>query len=393
LIREVISMESYINSSGFVLAVISSIVAVSFYLQKYKFFRTFGPPIVCIILGIILSNTGLMPHWNDVYGVVFQYAIPLSIAMFMLNVDLKAWKNISKQPLLAVMFAVISVSFVALAVGVLFATKIDDGWKIAGMFVGTYTGGSSNLTAIGTGLGASASTFAAANAADYIVGMPTLILFFAVPGLLAKWKGFEKLWPYKLSEEELASGDEDELFAKKEWSITDIAILFAIGFVVTEIATFVSSGFNPMISSAVRILLITTISIILAQLEPVKKVNGNIDLGMFLAMYFLVIIGLLVNINEFVTSTPLIAIFCGIVIILSLILHITLCRIFKIKYQYVLISIVAAIGDGTSAAMLAGAGNWKSIMSIAIVLGVIGAALGNYVGIGVAYAIKMIVGL
>lgn len=386
-------MESYINSSGFVLAVISLIVAIAFYLQRYKFFKTFGPPIICIILGIILSNSGLMPHWNDVYGVIFQYAIPLSIAMFMLNVDLKAWKHISKQPLLAVFFAVLSVSVVALLVGVVFATKIDEGWKIAGMFVGTYTGGSSNLTAIGTGLGATPSTFAAANAADYIIGMPSLIFFFAVPGILAKWKGFKKIWPYTLSEEELATEDDTELFAKKEWSITDIALLFAIGFVVTEIATFVSSGINPMISSAVRILLITTISIVLAQLEPVKKINGNIDLGMFVAMYFLVIIGLLVDIKEFATSTPLIAIFCGIVIIASLVLHILLCRLFKIKYQYVLISIVAAIGDGTSAAMVAGAGNWKSIMSIAIVLGVMGAALGNYVGIGVAYAIKMIVGM
>jgi uncharacterized membrane protein len=362
-------MESYINSSGFVLAVISLIVAIAFYLLRYKFFKTFGPPIICIILGIILSNSGLMPHWNDVYGVIFQYAIPISIAMFMLNVDLKAWKHISKQPLLAVFFAVLSVSVVALLVGVVFATKIDEGWKIAGMFVGTYTGGSSNLTAIGTGLGATPSTFAAANAADYIIGMPSLIFFFAVPGILAKWKGFKKIWPYTLSEEELATEDDTELFAKKEWSITDIALLFAIGFVVTEIATFVSSGINPMISSAVRILLITTISIVLAQL------------------------GLLVDIKEFATSTPLIAIFCGIVIIASLVLHILLCRLFKIKYQYVLISIVAAIGDGTSAAMVAGAGNWKSIMSIAIVLGVMGAALGNYVGIGVAYAIKMIVGM
>jgi len=386
-------MESYINSSGFVLAVISLIVAVAFYLQRYKFFKTFGPPIICIIIGIFLSNIGIMPHWNDVYGVIFQYAIPLSISMFMLNVDLKAWKSLSKQPLLAVLFAVISVSVVALAVGTLFATKIDEGWKIAGMFVGTYTGGSANLTAIGTGLGATPSTFAAANAADYIIGMPSIIFFFAVPGILAKWKGFKKLWPYTLTEDELDTGDHEELFAKKEWSITDIALLFAIGFVITEIATFVSNGINPMVSGAVRILLITTLSIILGQFNSVKKINGNMDLGMFVAMYFLVIIGLLVDINQFATSTPLIAIFCAIVIICSLIIHILLCRLFKIKYQYVIVSIVAAIGDGTTAAMVAGAGNWKSIMSIAVVLGVMGAAMGNYVGIGIAYAIKMIAGL
>ena len=35
------------------------------------------------------------------------------------------------------------------------------------MFVGTYTGGSSNLTAIAVGLDASKNTIASANAADY----------------------------------------------------------------------------------------------------------------------------------------------------------------------------------------------------------------------------------
>mgnify|MGYP003177996546 CR=1 FL=1 len=37
------------------------------------------------------------------------------------------------------------------------------------MFVGTYTGGSSNLTAIAVGLDASKNTIASANAADYVM--------------------------------------------------------------------------------------------------------------------------------------------------------------------------------------------------------------------------------
>ena len=49
------------------------------------------------------------------------------------------------------------------------------------MFVGTYTGGSSNLTAIAVGLDASKNTIASANAADYVVGIPTLILMFCHP--------------------------------------------------------------------------------------------------------------------------------------------------------------------------------------------------------------------
>ncbi len=385
-------MESLFTSEIQILMVLFGIVAISFLLQKFKFFKTFGPAILCIIMGIILGNLNIMPHWHDVYGVFFEYAIPLSLTMFLLSVNLKEWAHISKQPLLAVVLAAISVAIVSVIAGVIFVPGIPEGWKIAGMFVGTYTGGSGNLTAIGTGLNASPNTFVSANAADYIVGLPSLIFFFALPGILAKSKWFNKVWPYSLTEEELKTSDKNELFTKQEWSITDIAVLFGIAFIVTYVASTLASYFPASISSAMKIILITTISIIIAQLKPVKKIKGNMDLGFFVAAFFLAIIGLLVDIKQFAVSVPTVAIFCFVVIVGSLILHVVLCRLFKIKYQYVLISIVAAIGDGTSAAMVAGAGNWKSIMGIAVVLGVIGSAIGNYLGIGVAYLLKAITG-
>lgn len=385
-------MESLFTSEIQILMVLFGIVAISFLLQKFKFFKTFGPAILCIIMGIILGNLNIMPHWHDVYGVFFEYAIPLSLTMFLLSVNLKEWAHISKQPLLAVVLAAISVAIVSVIAGVIFVPGIPEGWKIAGMFVGTYTGGSGNLTAIGTGLNASPNTFVSANAADYIVGLPSLIFFFALPGILAKSKWFNKVWPYSLTEEELKTSDKNELFTKQEWSITDIAVLFGIAFIVTYVASTLASYFPASISSAMKIIFITTISIIIAQLKPVKKIKGNMDLGFFVAAFFLAIIGLLVDIKQFAVSVPTVAIFCFVVIVGSLILHVVLCRLFKIKYQYVLISIVAAIGDGTSAAMVAGAGNWKSIMGIAVVLGVIGSAIGNYLGIGVAYLLKAITG-
>ena len=96
--------------------------------------------------------------------------------------------------------------------------------EIAGMFVGTYTGGSSNLTAIATGLNASPSTIAAANAADYVIGMPSLLLMFLAPTLLKKSSWFQKFWPYSFTEKELeGDGEEKELMAAGEWSIGEIS--------------------------------------------------------------------------------------------------------------------------------------------------------------------------
>ena len=111
---------------------------------------------------------------------------------------------------------------------------------------------------------------------DYVVGIPTLILMFATPALYKSSKWLKKLWPYEMSEPELlGDGDHEELMASKEWSIQEIAWLLAIGFGTVWAATSISSMvFGEGFRSAGRILLITTFSIILAQVPAVRKLRA-----------------------------------------------------------------------------------------------------------------------
>ncbi|HCJ56842.1 MAG TPA: beta-carotene 15,15'-monooxygenase [Clostridiaceae bacterium] len=386
-------MTTLFSSTPALLAVITCMVAAAFYLQRVKLFKSLGPALTVIILGIILSNFKIVPVSTELYGTIMYYAIPVSVAIMILGVDLRGLMKISKQPLISIAIAVFSVSFVAFLAGLFFAPKIDEGWKVAGMFVGTYTGGSSNLNAIASGLEASSKTIAAANAADYVIGMPSLIFLFAAPAIIKKSKAFQKFWPYSVPDSELDTDDHVELMGSKEWSIKDIAWLFALGFAITAASTFLA-GFAPAAyKSAVRILLITTIAVIVAQFKQVQKLKGNLDLGLYVALIFLSIIGFAVDLKEFFGSTLMISLFCFIVVCGSLILHLSLTRLFKIKYQYVLLGIVAAIADGPTAALVAASAEWKSLVSISVVLGVIGGLVGNYVGITVAYAIKAVLGM
>ncbi|MGJ0848568.1 DUF819 domain-containing protein [Tissierella praeacuta] len=346
-----------------------------------------------MILGIILSNLKVVPVSTELYGTIMYYAIPAAITIMLLGVDLKSLLKMSKEPLISIILAVISVCFVAFLAGLIFAPKIDEGWKVAGMFVGTYTGGSSQLNAIAAGLEASSKTIAAANAADYVIGMPSMILLFAAPAFMKKSKAFQKFWPYSVSENELITGEDTALMDDKKWSIKDIAWMLAIGFGVTSISTYLSSFVPGSFSSAVRILLITTIAVIVAQFKPVQKLKGNLDIGLYLGLLFLSIVGFAVDLREFFGSTLSISLFCFTVVIGSLLLHLVLTRLFKIRYQYVLLGIIASIGDGPTSALVASSANWNSLVSAAIVMGVIGGLLGNYAGISVAYAIKAVLGM
>ena len=386
-------MNTLFSNPGSILAVMTSMIALGFYLQRYKAIKSLGPALTIIIMGIILSNLKVVPVSTELYGTISTYAIPVSMTIMLMSVDLKEMTKLSREPLIAIFVAVLTVSIMAFLFGLVFAEKISEGWKVAGMFVGTYTGGSANLTAIGTGLNVSRQTLAAANAADYVIGVPTLIFMFALPAILKNSKKFKKLWPYHVEESELEDCQNEEFMESKEWSIKDIAWMLAIGFVVTEVSTILAGYFNSSFSSAARILLVTTISIIIAQLKPVKKLRGNLDLGLFVALFFLCTIGFSVDIKEFLGSTFTITLYCFSIIFASFVFHLGITRLLKIKYQYVILSIVGAIADGPTSALVAASAKWNSLVSVAVVMGVIGGVLGNYAGISVAYAIKMSLGL
>ncbi|HBF2722026.1 TPA: DUF819 family protein [Clostridioides difficile] len=386
-------MNTLFSNPGSILAVMTSMIALGFYLQRYKAIKSLGPALTIIIMGIILSNLKVVPVSTELYGTISTYAIPVSMTIMLMSVDLKEMTKLSREPLIAIFVAVLTVSIMAFLFGLVFAEKISEGWKVAGMFVGTYTGGSANLTAIGTGLNVSRQTLAAANAADYVIGVPTLIFMFALPAILKNSKKFKKLWPYHVEESELEDCQNEEFMESKEWSIKDIAWMLAIGFVVTEVSTILAGYFNSSFSSAARILLVTTISIIIAQLKPVKKLKGNLDLGLFVALFFLCTIGFSVDIKEFLGSTFTITLYCFSIIFASFVFHLGITRLLKIKYQYVILSIVGAIADGPTSALVAASVKWNSLVSVAVVMGVIGGVLGNYAGISVAYAIKMSLGL
>lgn len=369
-------------------------VAFSLWVQRFKAFKMIGPAMTVIILGILMVNLQIVPGYQDVYGAIQTYCVPISISIYLLNVDLKVIVKMSKQPLLAIASAVFCVALTATVFGTIFADKINEGWKVAGMFVGTYTGGSSNLTAIATGLNASNQTIAAANAADYVVGMPSMLVMFAAPALMKASKKWQKLWPYSFTTEELeGDGNHKELMGAENWSVKDIAYLLAISTTIVALSTkFASAVFSPGFASAGRILTISTLSIIVAQHPGVKKLKGNLNLGLFFGMMFLAIIGFAVDLRGFFGSAMYITLFCFCVIAGSTILHLAITRLLKIRYEYVLLGIVGAIADGTTAALVASGAKWNSLINIGLLMGIIGGVCGNYVGVGVAYLIKALIG-
>ena len=387
-------MSSFFQSDASILAIIFLITSLALLGQQIKLGRILGPALSVILLGIFCTNIGLTPVDHNVYGVFFTYCVPLSISIILMGVDIKALLKLSREPFVAMLVSVLSVSFLAFLFGLIFAKEIEDGWKVAGMFVGSYTGGSPNLTAIATALGTSREAIAAANAADYVVGTPAVIFYMSLPPILKASKQFNKIWPYSFTEEELAKDDgQGEFLGSKEWSIKEISSLIAIAMIIVAASTFVSQYFPDSVKGSARLILISTVSLILSRFPFIRKLRGNNDLGLFFSLLFLTVLGLTINLKGFLSSTFYITIFCALIIIFSMIFQWVVLRILKIKYQYVLLATVAAVWDGPTSALVAGGAKWKSLMSIAIIMGIMGGVCGNYLGITVAFLIKNTLGV
>lgn len=387
-------MDSLITSTQGLLFVILLMVAFSLWLQKFKVFKSLGPVLTVVVIGIILSNTHIVPISHDLYGSISTYCVQAGISICLLSMNVTELKKLNRQPVIALVSAIASVCVVAIGLGIIFAPHMVEGWKCAGMFVGTYTGGTPNLTAIATGVDCSRETLAAANAADYVVSTPLMVAMFAAPAFFKASKKWNKLWPYSFTQEELDEGGSEHLMADKEWSIKDIAWLLTIGFGVAFVTTAVAQRIFPdTFWKAGRLLLVTTVSICLAQLKPVKKLRGNLDLGLFISLCFLATIGFAVDIKQFIGSAFIMTLYVFLMLIGCTLLHFIICRIFKIKYEYVLLSMVGCIVDGPTASLTAAGGGWKSLINVGLIMGVIAGACGNYVGIFVAYAVKALCGL
>lgn len=370
------------------LVVITAIIGLSFYLQKYKTAKLIGPLIMCILLGVVFSHIGVMPHMAPIYITFIQYSMPFAIALLMLGIDLSVLRTLTNKPLKAMLSIAGSVSLVTAIISVVMQGAIGpDVWKAGGMIVGTFTGGSANLTAVAVALDTSSDLIAGLNTVDYVVGLPTLGVYFALPKLIKRWKPLQFLGQYSLPKDELI-GEQQEILSETKWSVREIAILSAIAMVLLKISILISGMASKDMAGTVKIISLTTMALFVAQTPFVKKLKGAIDLGILSGLFFITSIGLMINLTLFSSKLLTWGAFYAVILVATFFLHMFVCRALKVEHEYAILSLVAGFAEGTTAALCAASNGWGKLVGIAVVMGILGAAAGNYIGLTVAWLIK-----
>lgn len=89
-------MKTLISSTEGLLFVILLMVAFALWLQRYKVFRSLGPVLTVVIIGIVLSNTHVVPISHDLYSSISTYCVQAGISICLLSMNVTELKKLNR---------------------------------------------------------------------------------------------------------------------------------------------------------------------------------------------------------------------------------------------------------------------------------------------------------
>ena len=64
------------SSEGALLFIMVATVALGFWLQRFKVFKTLGQALTVIVMGIVMSNLRIVPTSSPTYDAISSYCVP-----------------------------------------------------------------------------------------------------------------------------------------------------------------------------------------------------------------------------------------------------------------------------------------------------------------------------
>ena len=377
---------------------ISTILLVFFYLftpllilyscQKLSILRRLGAIIIAYGVGLVAGVSGLLPENSaEIQDIIVTITIPLSLPLMLFSSDIRAWTKLAGTTVVSMIIALFAVVTSVIIGYLIFMTDdIDELWKVGGLLIGVYTGGTPNLAALKIMLDVDNDIYIITHAYDMIIGAGYFFFLITIG---------QKVFNYVLPKFKpgIRGGEQNELFdmsaipmwglLKKENSLPmlkGLGISMAI-FAIAGATTLFTPENSQMI---VVILLITTLGILLSLVPSVNKLKNTFELGMYLILIFSIDVASMVDVTNLVNASSTIFYYVFLVIFGSLFLQVVLSAIFKVDTDTVIITSTALICSPPFVPAVAGALKNKEIIVPGITVGIIGYAVGNYLGVLVA---------
>ncbi len=375
-----------ISSPITIFFILSLCVVLAIWLErKYRTFKKLGAGATVILLGMLLSNVGFIPGDNVVYDYLMSTGVSGAIVLILLGVNLNSIKIAGPVMLKAFLIGAFGTAAGSSIMAFLLHTSIGpETWKLAGQFTGTYTGGGVNFAALARAFDTSNDLFTAAIAADVILTAFWLIACLAVPVILGRTGNNENSGVSSVNDTFTL---EKSLYSSKHpVQIIHFASLVTLTFGVLWIARLLGTWI-PMLP---EVLWQTTIVLLLAQIPAIKHLSGSAMLGNYLLLLFLASNGAKSVIANIVAIGPGVFYYAlGTVAVHGIIIF-GLGYLFRINIGTLAVASQANIGGSSSAMAMASARGYGDKILPGIAVGLLGYAVGNYLGLAIGYTMQNI---
>ena len=364
-------------------ALIALATALAFILdQKVPWLSRVGASLLALILGAILSNAGVVPASSPVYSVIEGPLTSLAIAWLLLAVNLSDLKVAGPRMIGAFLLACFGTALGAFTGGILFAGTFGDNvWRLGGVFTGTYSGGSVNFVSVGRAVELPDFLFAGATAADAL----TTGIWLAACLMLPIW--LQRFYPAPVPGEAPGQEENDHehpFFDKIPLSTLDLANLLAVGFILVVASEWVGS----LVPAIPAVLWLTTFALLVGHLRYFRSERGAMQLGNLALHFFFVIIGIHSRISEIASVGVEVFYFTLVVVGVHGLVVFGGGRLLRWDLGSLSVASQAAVGGPSSALAVAVSREWKGLVLPGIIVGLLGYALGTYLGFGVAFALR-----
>jgi uncharacterized membrane protein len=401
--------------------------------RKWSALKKLGSIVLAYAFGLILGSSGILPQGSDSYELALQgraalpgtemealmaagtigqddsyvnsiataqdmlvsVIVPLSFPLLLFSLNIRRWMRFAKDGFISTVLALVSVVVIVISGYFIFKHTVPDSWKVAGMLVGVYTGGTPNLVSLKVALGVDPNLFVMTSTYDMIVGAITIIFFIS-----AGPKVFRAILP-PFKHEVVTEGIKTDDAAVEAESFEDYSGMLKKGRVIPLLKALVlallifavSFGISlllPNVSQMVVVILsITTLSIIASLVNRINKIEKTFQLGMYFILVFSFTVASMADLKV-IFSIGFLGLFAYISYAYfgSLILHLILSKIFKVNADDFLITTTAFIFSPPFVPIVAGALKNKDVIITGITVGIIGYVVGNYIGVGLGYFLK-----
>ena len=354
--------------------------------RKFAFLGKIGPVLLLYGLGIIIGNVGLMPEQMPAVQEILSNAmVPLAIPLMLFGCTFNM--KGARSQILALVTGMISVATAVIIGYLIFGRDLPEGAKVGGMLTGVYTGGTINLAALKTMLGVKEETYILINSYDILVSFLYLSFLLAIGIRL-----FRKLLPNTLG----TFTEKDEATIKAEMERENrkpfkslftrtgaayLAKLLGLTLLIVGVSAGVALLLPESMFMTVFILLLTTLGIGCSFIKKVHNMKYSYDFGMYFIYVFCIVVASMADLSEldFIGGLDLLG-YLLIAVFGSLLLQVIFAKIFRIDSDMMVIASVTYINSPPFVPMMAAAMKNKDVLIPGLTIGVIGYAVGNYLG-------------